>query len=255
MNYKILTSFNQKYWDEVARDNVKLLDQNWINGDDILLYHQLENPIIDKFSMRVRWFDLYKSCPELIAFIDRWKNEPRANGTYRAKPEHAFKWNAIKFAHKTFAIWHAAKNQKNGWLIWLDCDALLFRNIDEDFIKKIFLENKMVCYLGRKGKYSECGFLAFNLNLPQTRKFLEDWENLYLTGEFLKCDQTHDSFTFDHMRKINDANLFFDLNANSTTDKNPFSNSIINTHLAHAKGGGKVKTSKKLRSKLVKDTL
>lgn len=251
MIYNILTSFNQKYWDEIARDNVKLLDENWFADNKILLYHQL--PKEEKnFSNRVCWLDLYKECPDLVNFAEKWKDEPRANGTFTQKSNTAFRWNAIKFAHKTFAIWHAAKLQESGWLVWVDCDAFLFKKVDDNFKNKIFPESKGICYLGRKSKYSECGFLAFNLNLSETRKFLNDWENLYLSGDFLKCQETHDSFLFDCMRLANNKNLFYDLNEFSTTDKNPFSNSLLNTHFAHAKGDGKAKTSNKLKSKLLK---
>lgn len=245
--YNIITSFNETYWQEIARDNTQRLDQLWPANETILLYHQLSRTD-PSFSNRVQWIDLYKNCPELLAFADKWKDDIRANGLSGKK--NAFRWNAIKFCHKTFAIWHAAKHQKNGWLIWLDCDAILLKSIDKDFLRKACPSDKCISYLGRKGKYSECGFVAYNLDRPETRKFLEDWENLYTSGEFVNLQETHDSWTFDHIRKsFNDPNLFCDLNAHSTTDKNPFNNSLIGTHLVHAKGTDKIKTTAKLNKK------
>jgi hypothetical protein len=245
--YNIITSFNETYWQEIARDNTQRLDQLWPANETILLYHQLSR-IDPSFSSRVRWIDLYENCPELLVFSNKWKDDVRANGLSGKK--NAFRWNAIKFCHKTFAIWHAAKHQKNGWLIWLDCDAILLKSIDKDFLRKACPSDKCISYLGRKGKYSECGFVAYNLDRPETRKFLEDWENLYTSGEFVNLQETHDSWTFDHIRKsFNDPNLFCDLNAHSTTDKNPFNNSLIGTHLVHAKGTDKIKTTAKLNKK------
>lgn len=254
MNYTILTSFNEKYWNEIAKDNIKLLDQHWLAGQEILLYHQLPNAQTENFSSRVKWIDLYQNCPDLVKFCKDWKDDPKANGNLSQKPNMAFRWNAIKFAHKTFAIWHAAKKINKDWIIWLDCDAFLFNPVDTKFISKIFQDTKAICYLGRKGKYSECGFLAFNLNHPQTKIFLNVWEQLHITGEFINLSETHDSYTFDHIRKNNfSQDIFFDLNAMSNTDKNPFSNSLINSHFAHAKGLSKEKTSQKLKSKFVKE--
>ena len=51
--YTILTSFNETYWQEIAHDNVRKMDQLWPDSEKILLYHQL--PKIDtSFSNRVR---------------------------------------------------------------------------------------------------------------------------------------------------------------------------------------------------------
>jgi len=242
--YTILTSFNETYWQEVAQDNVRKMDQLWPDSEKILLYHQLSK-IDTSFSNRIQWTDLYQACPELLEFSDKWKDDLRANG--KSGKKNAFRQNAIKFCHKTFAIWHAARQQKNGWLIWLDCDAIILKKIDNDFIKKTCPGNKCISYIGRKGKYSECGFVGYNLDRPETRKFLELWENFYLSGEFINHNETHDSWTFDHIRKsFNNPELFCDLNAASTTDKNPFANSLIGTHIVHAKGGDKIKTTAKL---------
>lgn len=244
--YTILTSFNETYWKEVARDNVYKMDESWPVDEQILLYHQL--PQLDNsVSSRVKWIDLYASCPELVEFADKWKDDLRANG--KSGKKNAFRQNAVKFCHKTFAIWHAAKQQKNGWLIWIDCDAIMLKKIDYAFIKQVCPDHKCISYIGRKGKYSECGFVGYNLDRPETRKFLELWENYYLSGEFINHKETHDSWTFDYIRKsFTDSDLFYDLNASSITDKNPFSNSLIGTHMAHAKGSDKMKTTAKLTS-------
>lgn len=246
--YTILTSFNQTYWQEVAQDNVRKMDQLWPTSEKILLYHQLSK-IDTSFSNRVQWIDLYQSCPALVGFINKWKDDLRANG--KSGKKNAFRQNAVKFSHKTFAIWHAARQQETGWLIWLDCDAIVLKGIDNNFITKVCPDNKCISYIGRKGKYSECGFVGYNLARPETRKFLEVWENFYLSGEFINHSETHDSWTFDYIRKsLENPDLFCDLNAASTTDKNPFANSLIGTHIAHAKGSDKIKNTAKLTKQI-----
>jgi hypothetical protein len=233
----ILTSFNEKYWNEVAKSTIELLDKNWPDNQKIFLYHELNSiPTNINFSNRVIWKDLYTESPDIVSFSEKWKNEPRANGFDGTN----FKFNAVKFSHKTFAIWNCYKAIESGYLIWLDCDACLFKEIDKNFLNQILPTQEVVSYLGRKGKYSECGFLAFNLDHPLTRKFLKEWEDLFLSGEFINLQETHDSFTFDHLRlKWNNPELFKDLNKNSTTDKNPFGNSLLGSHFIHAKGAGK----------------
>jgi len=246
--HSIITSFNQTYWHEIARDNVRRLDQLWPDNETILLYHQLSK-IDTSFSNRIKWIDLYQACPVLLEFSDKWKDDLRANG--KSGKKNAWKQNAIKFCHKTFSIWHAARQQKTGWLIWLDCDVILFKSIDNNFLKKSCPADKCISYLGRKTKYSECGFVAYNLDRSETQKFLKDWEDLYLSGKFIDLIETHDSWTFDYIRKsFNDPTLFYDLNADSITDKNPFGNSLIGTHMMHAKGSDKIKTTTKLKKQI-----
>ena len=249
IQYNVITSFNQTYWNDIAKSNIKLLDENWPVNNQIVLYHELSTIDHEGLTDRVQWRNLYNECPALIAFINEWKDDLRANGMSGKK--NAFRQNAVKFSHKTFAIWHAARQQKNGWLIWLDCDAMVLKKIDYDFLKKICPDNNCISYIGRKGKYSECGFVGYNLDMPETRKFLELWENFYVSGEFINHKETHDSWTFDYIRKsFNNSDLFCDLNAASTTDKNPFANSLIGTHIAHAKGSDKIKTTAKLKKQI-----
>lgn len=247
--YNIITSFNEKYWLEIAKENITLLDRHWPTSYQIGLYHQLsfsENV----FSDRVKWFDLYEKCPELPQFVENWKDHPKANGTHSLKPNMGFRWNAIKFCHKTFAIWHHAKIQKNGWLIWLDCDAVVFKQVEDNFLKTICPDDYAVSYMGRPGKYSECGFIGFNLSKKESREFLLEWEDLYLSGKFIELQETHDSWTFDWIRKQKDPSLFFNVNSKAVTDKNPFSQSLIGSHIAHAKGNGKQKQTARILNRV-----
>jgi hypothetical protein len=239
MIYNVLTSFNEKYWNELAKETTKELDLNWINDGFIFLYHELQSiPDDVKYSDRVKWVDLYQKCPELIEFKNRWKNEPKANGGNGNGAD--FRIDAIKFAHKTYAIWHACKNNSSGWVIWLDCDAFVYKKIDQSFIEKTFPAGTMICYLGRPGKYSECGFLGFNLDHPKCRIFLEQWENLYSSGDIIKLSETHDSYTFDYIRKQwDDPKLFLNLNSEAVTNKNPFGQSKIGSWIMHSKGKDK----------------
>ena len=245
--YTVITSLNQKYWDEVANENSHYLDKNWIAGEDIFMYHEFTTLPKNKLSSRVQWIDLYQSCPEIVEFGEKWKDHPHANGSNGTN----FRLNAIKFVHKTFAIWHRAKIQKTGYLIWLDCDALVYNKIDKTFIDNIFKNDTIVSYIGRPGKYSECGFLAFNLDHPETHIFLNRWETLYTSGEFIKLSETHDSWTFDVLRnEWQKPELFYNLNADALTKKHPFASSKIGMYIDHAKGADKKNKLEKLKKKI-----
>jgi hypothetical protein len=234
MIYNVLTSFDEKYWQEIGKTTISQFDLNWIEDSNIFLYNQLGSVPKNKLSSRVSWIDLYSSCPELPQFIDKWNSHPKANGAKN------YRTNAVKFAHKTFAIWHRVRLQNQGWLIWLDVDAFLYKKVDRDFFQKVCPDNYMISYMGRPSKFSECGWIGFNMNHPRILDFITEWENLYLSGEFINLKETHDSYTFDHIRlKWNQPHLFHNINSAATTNKNPFSQSLIGTHIVHAKGDDK----------------
>jgi hypothetical protein len=243
MTYSIITSFNEKYWKDIAEENLVSLDQHWPLEHKIFCYHELKS-LPTNFSNRIEWIDLYNNVPDLKLFVEKYKDDKRANGA------KGFRTNAVKFVHKTFAIWDCYKKIKRGWLIWLDCDAYVYRQVNNEFLNSICKENTSISYLGRPGKYSECGFLAFNLDNHMTIKFLEEWENLYTSGDFIHLSENHDSWTFDYIRKKwNQEKLFNNLNKNAVTNKNPFSQSLIGPYIAHAKGKGKDKAREVFRVK------
>lgn len=234
MKYNVLTSFNEEYWNEIGKITISKLDENWLDSSNIFLYNQLDALPSNSFKPRTNWIELYSTCPELPKFVKKWKDEPKANG------QKNYRTNAVKFVHKTFAIWDQAKLQKDGWLIWLDVDALVYKKIDETFLKKVCPDQYMISYMGRPGKFSECGWIGFNMSHPKTLDFILEWEDLYLSGKFLELKETHDSFTFDYIRlNWNNPDLFFNINSAATTNKNPFSQSLIGTNIVHAKGSDK----------------
>ena len=253
--YTLLTNFNQTYWEEVACTNMTLLDERWPRDQDIYLYYDSMNlksiPERKTFSSRMQWIDFYEQCPEYIEFAETWKNDPRANG----RGGNDFKFNAIKFAHKTFAIWHRAKQTPKGWLIWLDCDITTINQVDVPFLSTVCLDNFMVTYVGRPSRYSECGFMAFNMNHPRIHKFMQEWEELYTSGKFIEHEQTHDSWLFDLMRKSWDLWLFFDLNTVMASDSNPIGHSMLRYHFAHQKGDNKAEQQRRLLLKRMKQPI
>lgn len=234
MTYNVLTSFNEKYWLEIGHTTISHLNLNWHNESKIFLYHQLETVPKNNFNSNISWIDLYSTCPELPNFVSKWKEHPKANGAKN------YRTNAVKFVHKTFAIWHQAKIQNHGWLIWLDVDALVYKKVDDKFFNKVCPKNVMISYMGRPSKFSECGWIGFNLDHPKTIDFINEWEDLYLSGDFINLKETHDSYTFDHIRlKWDSPELFYNINSAATTNKNPFSQSMIGSNIVHAKGDDK----------------
>jgi hypothetical protein len=122
----------------------------------------------------------------------------------------------------------------------MDADSIFHKPFDDNFKSIVFGRDIIAAYVGRPHKYSECGFMAFNLDNPETHKFMEQWEELFVSGEFINLPQTHDSYTFDVMRKNFDPKLFYDLNVNKS-GKHPIHASLVGPYLNHSKGKDKTK--------------
>ena len=68
----------------------------------------------------------------LTVFKEAWRDVPRANGDVSDDPVRSkrkdsgkgFKWDAVRFAHKVYSIFHCAKNTKTDWLLWMDADTV-----------------------------------------------------------------------------------------------------------------------------------
>ncbi len=158
---------------------------------------------------RIEILDQKKALPKLVAFKERWRNVPKANGIppdeiKRRRPQDwhkAFKWDAVRFANKTYAVFDAAERAKKDWLVWIDADTFVHSDWSyEDFLDCL-PSTSWITYVGRgKGSqtWPECGFYGMNLNDLVCREFLKDFEHMYEDAEngIFKLDEWHDSFIF-----------------------------------------------------------
>ena len=152
--------------------------------------------------------DAKEMLPKLNAFKEKYKDDPKANGI---PPDHIkvkrprdwhkkFKWDAIRFANKTYAVFDAS-NKAEDWLVWMDADSYIHSHWSyEDFIA-LLPEDKWLTYVGRgKGSqtWPECGFYGMNLNHPICSLFLVEFELMYEDAEngMFKLEEWHDSYIF-----------------------------------------------------------
>lgn len=117
---------------------------------------------------------------------------------------------ARRFGHKVFAL-HDAAEQAEGvdWLILVDSDVEWIAPIDLSFLNL----SKAVAYLGRPWfRYSECGFVAYNLRIPQTRRIIRQMLELYMDADPITLQWGHDSAAFDKARAMHtDPHLWQDM--------------------------------------------
>lgn len=205
MSFSVVTTFNLKGLAEYGQTMIDSFDQHWPR--DINLYVYAEACVPKLPSSRTIHMDLLASSPELCRFKQRHRNNPIANGLVMKQTgvpfkDNAFKWDAVRFSHKVFAIFHAIKHVSTDWLIWLDADTKTFAPVTFEFLSNVCNQSALACYLGRREKYhSECGWVGYNRRHPKIGQFMHEWQTLYDSDTIFNLREYHDSFVFDELRK------------------------------------------------------
>jgi hypothetical protein len=177
----------------------------WPTDVDLAVF--TEDCTIIQHAPNLTVYDLATVSPEIVAFKNKYKNDPRANGQgpdpSRKDAKKTFKWDAIRFCHKVYSICAAAKLCNTGCLIWMDADMVCHEPITKEKIAQLIPADKDLCFLGRRQKFTECGLYSMNLNSLEVNKFLAKFQDYYDNPEqgIFTLDEWHDSFVFDAVRK------------------------------------------------------
>ncbi len=209
MNFTVVTTFHQSGYEKYGKRMIETFLKNWPKEVILLVY--AENCQVTESAPNLIVRDLHESSPELVAFKEKWKDVPKANGDVTADPIRSrrkdagkgFKWHAIRFAHKVYSIFDAARKSNSDILIWMDADTICHSPITMQDLERMIPKNKELCYLGRKGKYSECGLYSMNLKCSLVQDFLKEFQRVYDEAEngIFLMEEWHDSYVFDEVRK------------------------------------------------------
>jgi hypothetical protein len=209
---------------------------------------------------RIEILDARQALPKLNAFKERWKDVPKANGIppddiKRRRPRDwhkEFKWHAVRFANKTYAVFDACERSK-GWVVWMDADSYVHSNWSYEEFKEQLPENAYITYVGRgKGSqtWPECGFYGMNLNHPVCHEFLKEFERMYEDADngIFTLEEWHDSYVFGEILKKYKEFPSYDYSAEmylreakSGGGGHPLINGPLGKWIDHMKGGRKTK--------------
>ena len=257
MSITVVTTFHEQGLKEYGQRMIDTFVDNWPTEVKLFVYPEKCNPQVPDHS-RIVLTDL-DSVDELTAFKNKWKDVPKANGDVskdrirnkRRDAGKGFKWDAVRFAHKVYTIFDCAKKCETKWLFWMDADTICHSSITIENLNTFLPEDVDLCFLGRKGKYSECGLYAMNLESQQTQSFLREFQRVYDDAEngIFKLAEWHDSFVFDsvrvkftNLRQHDWASSLQDLRPRrgmSAGEGHPLINSEWGAYLDHLKGGRK----------------
>ena len=256
----VVTTFHKEGLDLYGQRFLDSFAENVEAKIKLLVYAEDCNPI-NPNPDQITILNAKDALPKLNAFKARWKDEPKANGI---PPEHIkarrprdyhkkFKWDAIRFANKTYAVYDACTRSK-GWCIWMDADSYIHSPWKHKEFKKLLPENSWITYVGRgKGSqtWPECGFYGMNLNHPVCHEFLKEFERYYEDAEngIFTLEEWHDSFVFGHLlnKYKKDFPTVLDYSADMYLREaktggggHPLINTVLGKWMDHMKGDRKI---------------
>ena len=235
----VITTFSNNGWKEYGKRFVDTFVQHWPIDIKLKIYCD-SLPQEYPNSVNIEWVILNEVCPDLVAFKQRHKDNPHAHGLRPDGKKKSYLWDAVKFAHKSYCVSHAALNSTTDLIIWLDADVVTHSAVPFEFIESLLPQDNYCAYLGREKIYPECGFVVYNTKSEYNTIFMQDWQDLYNTDSLLKEIEYHDSYLFWQLVKKHTANGMKTTNLSEGHPHRPgvhvFINSPLGKYMDHLKG-------------------
>ena len=238
--FEVVTTFNQDKHGYFSDKMLQTFDLYWKKSINLFAY--IQNPKKSyNVGKNIKIID-FENISEKFNFFKFNYNHKELSAKIKS-----YKFEAIRFAHKIYALKHHIEICKSNYLIWLDSDVISFKNIDEKFLSKLTDENIYFSYLGRKyiNFHSEAGFMIFNTKHKYHNEFWQLMSEMYDDGKLFDEKEWHDSYIFDVVRsKLEKKNMktldisTFGLNKG----KDPLEvldNSVLGEFMKHLKGNRK----------------
>ena len=258
----VVTTFHAVGYTKYGRRSIESFAQNVDPRIKLLVY--AENVKVDNPDPgRITIYDAEKKLHLLQDFKKEWKDVPKANGhpppeivAKRPRDHHkAFKWDAVRFANKVYAVVDACARTQKDWVVWIDADTVFHSRWSyEEFLSQL-PQDTWITYVGRgKGSqtWPECGFYGLNLNNKTCIDFIRKFEWMYEVAEegIFTLEEWHDSYVFGHilneMKKdfpnVHDysADMYM-REAKTGGGGHPLINGPLGKWIDHMKGGRKKK--------------
>jgi len=202
-----------------------------------------------------------KELNKLNQFKAQWGNVPKANGKCpfpekRPRDHHKeFKWDAVRFANKVYAVFDAVTRTNDTWTVWIDADTYVHTPINYEQFQQLLPSDKWITFVGRgKGSqtWPESGFYGLNTEHDTCKKFLNEFERMYQDADngIFKLDEWHDSYVFGKIlnqltpidKNFHDYSKdIYNKTAKTGGGGHPLINSVLGNYFDHMKGSRKNK--------------
>lgn len=209
MRHAVVTTFHQAGYDEYGKKCIETFIEHWPKS--VPLYVILENVTIDPSltADNVIYMNQDMVNPRLAGFKAAHRDNPNATGKDPSgkNPNSSYLWDAVRFSNKVFAVTGLYESLRDACdhMIWLDADTVTHSDVPMGFLDHIAPSgNELTAYLNRS-IYPECGWVGYNMNHTMMKEFMDRFENVYNSGEFLTWVESHDSYVFWQVMKEMEA--------------------------------------------------
>ena len=242
MKIGIVTSFNKRLYEYYAHRFLK--SYNW--PFDLLIYH--EDWVPEDFTVRdnIYYRNIHNGkVGEKLKKFQARAGEFNVDSVEKGRPDKIihgtnYKKDAVRFSYKVFAKCDAMLAPRNpyDYMFWIDADVIFKKNITaKEVVDKFLPGDYAISFIHRPTYYSECGFVGYNLRHPDTRLFVNKFEEHYTSLKLLKEKEWHDSYIFDVVRKKILYNTpQFNLSPKIRKVGNPWPDTPMAEYMDHLKG-------------------
>lgn len=182
----IITTFANRHYEEHAKYFLDGLKKYLDDDINVIIY--TDTPYsFDSWQNYI----LEDECPDLTQFKNRNGHRPIVEG------KKGFIRDAVRFSHKSYCIVDAARKIKQGRMVWLDADSEIISPLTSEYLTEKQDNDAFVSYLGRPNRYSETGFLSFNLDHKHSQAYFDRWQAYYDTDLIYHLGGQLDCHVFD----------------------------------------------------------
>ena len=182
---RVITTFNDKLYRASARSMLQSVE-SMIPEAEILVYHELKDETCEHPGVRV------DELPEFTDVFERFRH--RIADDFGGTATDLSNWNRRWFGwyRKVCAQYDAlVRRPTEGLTLWFDTDIRITKMITEEFIRQQ-MEQPVGLFRGSRDNV-EAGYIIFDEQQPQTKKFIERCMEVYTSGEFLQLEKWSDS--------------------------------------------------------------
>lgn len=205
----VVTTFHDVGYVKYGQRMIQTFLQHWPQSVQLVVYAQ--DCQVAESAPNLTVLDLHDSVPELVKFKSLYAQDPRATGRVPQGPPDrkgkqrgiGFRWDAVRFSHKIYAMCHACRHIGSGLVFWMDADMVCHSDIPRDFISAQMPASTGVAFLGRARKFTETGLWGINLDCPASATFIDRMQQAYDHAEtgVLAMAEFHDCWVFDRTRE------------------------------------------------------
>lgn len=241
MQKTVITSFGAYGYNLYGRNFLETFDRFWPKDIRLVVFAEPDTPPFGlEWDNRELLVEQTWNVPDLPEFIRAVSHFPVLCGE---TPSGHKIFNDARSARATFMQAYGVK-RFGGKVFWLDADIVTHATVTHELLDECLPDDKFCAYLGRRGVFSENGFIGFNAEHALSDKFMESYRRLYTSGAIFLEPGWNDCIAFDRIRELAERGFpeaFHNLGRDVayTSTEHVFINSVLGSVMDHLKGGRK----------------